>query len=78
MQVRTFEKPESNICAAFITNNHSTEAATISFRGSNYFLPAHSISVLPDCKTVVYNTQSVINYLLIIIPINKIASKLSR
>jgi hypothetical protein len=24
-------------------------------------LPAHSISVLPDCKTVVYNTQSVIN-----------------
>ncbi|XP_004500729.2 beta-galactosidase 13-like [Cicer arietinum] len=60
-EVRTFEKPESNICAAFITNNHSTEAATISFRGSNYFLPAHSISVLPDCKTVVYNTQSIVS-----------------
>jgi hypothetical protein len=61
MQVKVFEKPGTNICAAFITNNHTTEAATINFRGSNYLLPAHSISVLPDCKTVVYNTQSVIN-----------------
>ena len=60
-EVRLFEKKEGNICAAFITNNHTTQAATISFRGSNYFLPAHSISVLPDCKTVVFNTQSIVS-----------------
>ncbi|KAI5402303.1 beta-galactosidase 13 [Lathyrus oleraceus] len=60
-EVRMFEKKDANICAAFITNNHTTEAATISFRGSNYFLPAHSISVLPDCKTVVFNTQSIVS-----------------
>ncbi|KAL5066527.1 hypothetical protein RYX36_028264 [Vicia faba] len=60
-EVRIFEKEEGNICAAFITNNHTTQAATISFRGSNYLLPAHSISVLPDCKTVVFNTQSIVS-----------------
>lgn len=60
-EVRVFEKPGSNICAAFITNNHTTEDATINFRGSNYFLPAHSISVLPDCKTVVFNTQQIVS-----------------
>lgn len=27
--------------------------------GEKYFLPAHSISILPDWKTVVYNTQRV-------------------
>ena len=60
-EVRIFEKPGTSICAAFITNNHTTQAATINFRGSNFFLPAHSISVLPDCKTVVYNTQSIVS-----------------
>lgn len=32
----------------------------VTFRGSEYFLPAHSISVLPDCKTVVYNTRQIV------------------
>lgn len=60
-EIRTYEKPGTEICAAFITNNHTTEAATITFRGNKYLLPAHSISVLPDCKTVVYNTQSIVS-----------------
>ncbi|KAJ1411692.1 Glycoside hydrolase, family 35 [Sesbania bispinosa] len=60
-EVRVYEKPGTSICAAFITNNHSTEAATIGFRGSKYFLPPHSISVLPDCKTEVYNTQNIVS-----------------
>ncbi|CAL0318934.1 unnamed protein product [Lupinus luteus] len=58
-EIRVYEKPQNDICAAFITNNHTIEAATINFRGKNFFLPAHSISVLPDCKTVVYNTQQI-------------------
>ncbi|KAJ1398976.1 Glycoside hydrolase, family 35 [Sesbania bispinosa] len=60
-EVRVYEKPGTSICAAFITNNHSTEAATIGFRGSKYFLPPHSISVLPDCKTEVFNTQNIVS-----------------
>ncbi|BAT77461.1 hypothetical protein VIGAN_02004000 [Vigna angularis var. angularis] len=60
-EIRTFEKFGTNLCAAFITNNHTTDAATINFRGTNYFLPPHSISVLPDCKTLVYNTQSIVS-----------------
>ncbi|QCE16912.1 beta-galactosidase [Vigna unguiculata] len=60
-EIRTFEKLGTNLCVAFITNNHTTDAATINFRGTNYFLPPYSISVLPDCKTVVYNTQSIVS-----------------
>lgn len=48
-----------NICAAFLTNNHTKEPATIEFRGANYYLPEKSVSILPNCKTVVYNTQTV-------------------
>ncbi|KAE9586607.1 hypothetical protein Lal_00004747 [Lupinus albus] len=58
-EIRVYEKPESDICSAFITNNHTIEAATINFRGKKFFVPPHSISVLPDCKTVVFNTQQI-------------------
>ncbi|RDY03751.1 Beta-galactosidase 13, partial [Mucuna pruriens] len=60
-EIRTFEKPGTKMCAAFITNNHTLEAATINFRGVDYFLPPHSISILPDCKTVVFNTQNIVS-----------------
>lgn len=59
LQTRVFEKPESGLCAAFLTNNHTQKGATVNFRGQSYLLPPHSISILPDCKTVVYNTQMV-------------------
>lgn len=59
LQVRYYEKPGSNICAAFLTNNNSKMAQTVNFKGQEYYLPPRSISVLPDCKTVVYNTQTV-------------------
>ncbi|XP_015580521.2 beta-galactosidase 15 isoform X2 [Ricinus communis] len=32
---------------------------TISFEGTDYFLPAWSVSILPDCFTEVYNTATV-------------------
>ncbi|XP_027902823.1 beta-galactosidase 13-like [Vigna unguiculata] len=60
-EIRTIEKLGTNLCVAFITNNHTTDAATINFRGTDYFLPPHSISILPDCKTVVFNTQSIVS-----------------
>lgn len=58
-QITVYEKPGSNICAAFLTNNNTKIDSSITFRGVDYFLPAKSISILPDCKTVVYNTNTV-------------------
>ncbi|KAK7310538.1 hypothetical protein RJT34_08104 [Clitoria ternatea] len=58
-EIRVFENPKAKICAAFISNN-STQPAIINFRGTNYNLPAHSISILPDCKTVVFNTYQIV------------------
>ncbi|OMO74496.1 hypothetical protein CCACVL1_16661 [Corchorus capsularis] len=58
-EVRIFEQPGSSICAAFIANNDTKSGQTINFRGHDYNLPARSISILPDCKTVVYNTQMI-------------------
>ncbi|KAL6219204.1 hypothetical protein ACLB2K_012410 [Fragaria x ananassa] len=59
-EVRFYEKPGTE-CAAFIANNHTTLEATVNWRGQNYLLPPFSISVLPDCKTVVFNTQQIVS-----------------
>lgn len=59
LQIRTYEKPGTNTCAAFLNNNSTKQAATIKFKGHDYYLPPKSISILPDCKTVVYNSASV-------------------
>ncbi|XP_052184799.1 beta-galactosidase 13-like [Diospyros lotus] len=61
LEIRTYEKAGSNICAAFLSNNNSKVPGTVNFRGQDYFLPAKSISILPDCKTVVYNTQTIVS-----------------
>ncbi|GER50249.1 beta-galactosidase [Striga asiatica] len=61
LEITTYEKEGTKICAAFLTNNNSREDATINFRGVDYFLPAKSISILPDCRTVVFNTQTVVS-----------------
>ncbi|CAI9087581.1 OLC1v1021688C1 [Oldenlandia corymbosa var. corymbosa] len=49
----------SNDCAAFLANVDSKLAATVTFNGNSYFLPAWSVSILPDCRTVVFNTAKV-------------------
>ncbi|RRT48638.1 hypothetical protein B296_00052956 [Ensete ventricosum] len=43
----------------FLSNQNSTSDANISFQGTNYFLPAWSVSILPDCKEEVYNTAKI-------------------
>ncbi|KAG6779658.1 hypothetical protein POTOM_016052 [Populus tomentosa] len=58
---RFFEKPGTNDCAAFLANNNTKDPETVTFRGKKYYLPAKSISILPDCKTVVYNTMTVVS-----------------
>ncbi|CAM8937839.1 unnamed protein product [Rhodiola kirilowii] len=61
LEITTFEKTGTNVCAAFLTNNDTMKAQTIQFRGAEYYLPQRSISILPDCKTVVYNTFTIVS-----------------
>nr|XP_043618612.1 beta-galactosidase 5-like [Erigeron canadensis] len=46
-------------CAAFLANYHINGSATVRFRNKRYDLPPWSISILPDCKNVVFNTAMV-------------------
>ncbi|KAK2969871.1 hypothetical protein RJ640_030180, partial [Escallonia rubra] len=51
----------SNDCAAFLANYDSSVDANVSFNGNSYFLPAWSVSILPDCKNVIFNTAKVVS-----------------
>ncbi|KEH36209.1 putative beta-galactosidase [Medicago truncatula] len=46
-------------CAAFLANYHLKSAATVVFNSRHYDLPPWSISILPDCRTSVFNTANV-------------------
>jgi len=46
-------------CAAFVANYHLKSAATVVFNNRHYDLPPWSISILPDCRTSVFNTANV-------------------
>ncbi|MQM21984.1 hypothetical protein Taro_055029 [Colocasia esculenta] len=59
LEAHVYEKPGSDICVAFLTNKDPRIDSTVQFRGAEYFVPHRSISILPDCKTVVFNTQRV-------------------
>ncbi|KAH9300796.1 hypothetical protein KI387_012379, partial [Taxus chinensis] len=46
-------------CVAFLSNAHPRKDATVQFNGKSYYLPAWSVSILPDCENVVFNTARV-------------------
>ncbi|RVX21488.1 Beta-galactosidase 10 [Vitis vinifera] len=46
-------------CAAFISNVDEKEDKIIVFQNVSYHVPAWSVSILPDCKNVVFNTAKV-------------------
>ncbi|VAI77663.1 unnamed protein product [Triticum turgidum subsp. durum] len=52
-------KSSAGACAAFLSNYHTSAAARVVYNGRRYDLPAWSISILPDCKTAVFNTATV-------------------
>lgn len=52
-------KSSTGACAAFLSNYHTSSPAKVVYNGRRYELPAWSISILPDCKTAVYNTATV-------------------
>ncbi|KAK1553298.1 hypothetical protein Q3G72_032399 [Acer saccharum] len=49
----------SGACAAFLANSDDKNDRTVVFRNMSYHLPAWSVSILPDCKNVVFNTAKV-------------------
>ncbi|KAE8706660.1 hypothetical protein F3Y22_tig00110391pilonHSYRG00230 [Hibiscus syriacus] len=57
IEAQMWQQPGTPNCAAFLANNATAKPATVSFRGGEYYLPPKSIGVLPDCKTMVLNTQ---------------------
>ncbi|MFS8016228.1 putative beta-galactosidase [Helianthus anomalus] len=57
LQIITYENPESKLCAAFLSNKHKKIHRTVDFRGKPYFLSRRSVTILPDCKNVVFNTE---------------------
>ncbi|KAH9616803.1 hypothetical protein KSS87_021145 [Heliosperma pusillum] len=46
-------------CSAFLANINEHNVASVKFRGHVYSLPPWSVSILPDCKNVAYNTAKV-------------------
>nr|DAD22287.1 TPA_asm: hypothetical protein HUJ06_023750 [Nelumbo nucifera] len=50
---------ESGDCAAFIANYDPNSAARVMFNNMHYNLPPWSISILPDCRNMVFNTAKV-------------------
>ncbi|CAH9146966.1 unnamed protein product [Cuscuta epithymum] len=49
----------SGQCAAFLSNFDEHSAMRVMYNNMHYKLSAWSISILPDCKTVVFNTAQV-------------------
>ncbi|KAI3832427.1 hypothetical protein MKX03_020661 [Papaver bracteatum] len=50
---------KSGGCAAFLANYNTRYFANVAFGDMHYHLPPWSISILPDCKTTVFNTARV-------------------
>ncbi|KAJ8451967.1 hypothetical protein Cgig2_007450 [Carnegiea gigantea] len=51
--------PENGGCAAFLSNYDTQSAAKVLFNNMHYNLPPWSISILPDCRNVAFNTAKV-------------------
>ncbi|XP_065047483.1 beta-galactosidase-like [Musa acuminata AAA Group] len=52
-------RSKSGACAAFLSNFNPRSYAPVTFNGMKYHIPAWSVSILPDCKTAVFNTAKV-------------------
>lgn len=57
IQAYVFSSPAG--CAAFLSNYHLNSSARVTFNNRHYDLPPWSISILPDCKNVAFNTAKV-------------------
>ncbi|XP_071702809.1 beta-galactosidase 3-like isoform X2 [Rutidosis leptorrhynchoides] len=51
--------PDSRPCAAFLSNYDPNNIAKVTFNNKHYTLSPWSISILPDCNNVAFNTAQV-------------------
>ncbi|XP_022720179.1 beta-galactosidase 16-like [Durio zibethinus] len=49
----------SGECAAFLVNKDDIKTVVVLFQNSSYELTSNSVSILPDCKNVAFNTAKV-------------------
>jgi len=54
---------EKGGCVAFLINNDKENKVTVQFHNRSYELLPKSISILPDCQNVAFNTANVNHYL---------------
>ncbi|XP_065849772.1 beta-galactosidase 15-like [Euphorbia lathyris] len=47
------------VSTCFFSNKNTTSDATIEYKDASYTIPAWSVSILPDCVNVAYNTAKV-------------------
>ncbi|XP_052620638.1 beta-galactosidase 9 [Lactuca sativa] len=59
MQEAHVYQGNKSICSAFLANIDEHKTITVQFLGQYYTLPPWSVSILPDCKNVVFNTAKV-------------------
>ncbi|KAG9445334.1 hypothetical protein H6P81_016674 [Aristolochia fimbriata] len=52
-------KGSSGSCATFISNMDEEDDKILQFQNVSYHVPAWSVSILPDCKNVAFNTAQV-------------------
>ncbi|XP_058206620.1 beta-galactosidase [Rhododendron vialii] len=57
LEVHVFKSKSA--CAAFLANYDTESSATVTFQNKQYDLPPWSVSILPDCKTEVFNTARI-------------------
>ncbi|PKA57733.1 Beta-galactosidase 9 [Apostasia shenzhenica] len=51
--------PKLSICSAFLANIDEHKSVAVKLFGNTYSLPPWTVSILPDCKTVAFNTGQV-------------------
>ena len=56
---------QSGGCVAFLANIDSANDKVVTFRNRQYDLPAWSVSILPDCRNVVFNSAKVFDLLVL-------------
>ncbi|KAL2923335.1 Beta-galactosidase 9 [Bienertia sinuspersici] len=56
---RSSESGDESRCSAFLANIDQHKVASVHFQGHIYTLPPWSVSILPDCRNVAYNTAKV-------------------
>uniref|UniRef100_I1NTV5 beta-galactosidase n=2 Tax=Oryza glaberrima TaxID=4538 RepID=I1NTV5_ORYGL len=68
---------QSGGCVAFLSNVDSEKDKVVTFQSRSYDLPAWSVSILPDCKIVAFNTAKVRSQTLMMdmVPANLESSK---